>query len=254
MFGKLPFYHASTRKYVAAFGTLFNNIYVDRQNPNGTIQKRIKVPISYGPKEKFLRRFTEDPLTQDKTKVSITLPRIAFELLAVSYAADRKQNTMNRRVARDPDSNSSLIFRYERVPFDYEFQLNVMGKSQDDVMRIVEQILPFFTPDYTMTVKMLPQLDENVDLPIVLTSVTPQDTYEGDMQSRRAIIWTLTFVMKAFLYGPVNKAPTVIDVTTNFNDPTTGAPISTETVSPKPPDAEPCSDYGFSIDVEIHDE
>jgi len=208
-----PFYHASLRKYVVMFGTLFNNIYINRINSSNETVQTMKVPLSYGPKEKFLARLEGDPTFN---RPAMVLPRMAFEITSISYAQDRKLNTLNRNVKVN-NANTQLLFsQYQSVPYDIGFTLYVMVKNADDGTRIVEQILPYFTPEWTITSNLIPELALNVDIPIILKTVGNQDTYEGDFMNRRAIVWTIDFVMKAYLFGPIRKGAIIKTVNTNF--------------------------------------
>lgn len=196
------FFHNTIRKYVVLFGTMFNDIYINRPDPTHNITRSIKVPISYGPKEKTLSRIAGDPALN--RPVAIVLPRMSFEMLSINYAPTRKLITINRtkRSTSDPDINN---YQYNPVPYDFTFELNVMVKNAEDGTRILEQILPFFTPDWTPTINLIPEMGLKYDIPIVLNSVDSTDTYEGDYESRRALIWTLVFTLKGYIFGPVSQ-------------------------------------------------
>lgn len=195
------------------FGTLFNEIYINRINSNNETVQSMKVPLSYGPKEKFLARLEGDPTFN---RPAMVLPRMAFEITSISYASDRKLNTLNRNVKVNSANTASLAYQYQSVPYDIGFTLYIMVKNVDDGTRIVEQILPYFTPEWTITANLIPQLGLNVDIPIVLKTIGSQDTYEGDFMNRRAIVWTLDFAMKAYLFGPVKKGSIIKTVNTNI--------------------------------------
>ena len=197
MFGN-TFHHNTLRKYVILFGTVFNNIFVTRQNTAGETIQTIKVPLSYGPKEKFLARLEGNPDLSNK--VAITVPRISFEMTSFQYDPDRKLNTLNRKLK----NNKS---QYQPVPYNITFQLSILVKNAEDGTKIVEQILPYFTPEWTASVHLIPDMEDDPwDIPIILNSVTPEDTYEGDFQTRRAIVWTLEFTLKGYLFGPVKTS------------------------------------------------
>jgi hypothetical protein len=206
------FYNGTIRKYVVIFGTLFNNIYINRVNSSNEQVQTLKVPLSYGPKDKFLARLENDPTFN---RPAMVLPRMAFEISSISYAAQRKLNTINKNVKAISDTNK-VYYQYMQVPYDIGFTLYVMVKNADDGTRIVEQILPYFTPEWTVTANLIPQLGLNVDLPVVFNTITMQDTYEGDFNNRRAIVWTLEFVMKAYLFGPVRKTGLITMANTNI--------------------------------------
>lgn len=201
MFGH-TYYHNVIRKYVVLFGTLFNDIYINRPDATHNITKTVKVPIAYGPKDKVLARITTDP-NLDRMP-AIVLPRMSFEMTDIVYAADRKLNTIGKRYKVDDDPNK-VKYQYNPVPYDINFDLSIIVKNADDGTRIVEQILPFFTPEWTTTVELIPELDVVMDIPIVLKSVRVNDQYEGDYETRRALMWDLQFTLKGYLYGPVRK-------------------------------------------------
>ena len=207
------FYHGSLRKYVTLFGTLFNDIYINRSDSAHNVTQTIKVPLVYGPKEKSLARLEADPnLTKS---VAITLPTMAFEITTLSYAPSRKLPTINRR-AKQGSTPSGTKYQYNPVPYDISFSLYIMVKNQEDGTQILEQILPYFTPEWTSTINVLPEMGIKADIPLVLLNVTPQDTYEGNFETRRAIVWTLDFTMKAYFYGPVRESKVINLVNVNF--------------------------------------
>lgn len=191
------FHHNTLRKYVILFGTVFNNIYVTRQNNQGETVQTFRVPLSYGPKEKYLARLEGNP--QLDNKVAMTVPRISFEMTTFQYDADRKLNTLNRNAK----NNKS---QYQPVPYNITFQLSVLVKNAEDGTKIIEQILPYFTPDWTASVHLVPDMEDDPwDIPIILNSVSSEDTYEGNFETRRAIIWTLDFTLKGYLFGPSKR-------------------------------------------------
>jgi hypothetical protein len=202
MFGK-TWSHNILRKYVVLFGTMFNNIYITRQNTDGENIQTMKVPLSYGPKEKFLARLDADPNLS--RKVGIVLPRMAFEMVNFEYDASRKLNTLNKVYKQSADDNS-VNYMYQPVPYNISFNLYVMVKNAEDGTKIVEQILPYFTPMWTPTVELVPGINGTFDVPIVMNSVNMEDTYEGNFEIRRSIIWTLNFTLKGYIFGPVKTA------------------------------------------------
>lgn len=193
------FYFGMFRKYVAVFGTIFNDIYIERSSP-GTAPQQMKVPISYGPREKTLARLEGDPGLN--RPVAIVLPRMSFEIANVSYAGERKLATTYYKTVNDSKTQTANR-QYVPVPYDIEFTLSIMAKNAEDGTKIVEQILPFFTPDFTPTVHLIPEMNVKMDIPIVLRSVSIDDLYEGNFEERRAITWTLSFTMKAYIFGPI---------------------------------------------------
>lgn len=205
MFGTY-FYHQKLRKSVAIFGTLFNNLYVLRKNSSGAVISQIKVPLSYGPQRKFLDRIRENPDLDTDTNVAIKLPRMSFEIISINYDPSRQLQKTNN--FQQGGSTSLLRNRfYSFVPYNIGFQLSVYAKNQDDALQVVEQILPFFNPQYTLTIKPFddyPNIKE--DVPIALTGVDFSDDYESPLEARRTMIYTLTFDMRVNFYGPINES------------------------------------------------
>jgi hypothetical protein len=197
------FYHNTIRKYVILFGTLFNDIHINREDTSQGVTRTIKVPISYGPKEKMLARLDADP---DLKRPAIVLPRMSFELTDLNYGPTRKLNTIGKIVAANPDDTNSAKYQYTPVPYDLNFILSIAVKNADDGTRILEQILPFFTPSWNSTVDLIPELGIKLDIPIVLNAVSSEDSYEGDFEARRSIVWTLSFTMKGYIFGPTRPA------------------------------------------------
>jgi len=196
MFGT-TFHHNTLRKYVVLFGTVFNNIYITRQDSAGETVQTVKVPLSYGPKEKYLARLEGNPDLNNK--VAVTVPRIAFEMTTFQYDADRKLNTLNRKIK----NNKS---QYQPVPYNISFQMSILVKNAEDGTKIIEQILPYFTPEWTASVHLIPDMEDDPwDIPIILNSISSEDTYEGNFETRRAIIWTLDFTIKGYLFGPTKN-------------------------------------------------
>jgi len=204
MFGTY-FYHQTSRKMVVAFGTLFNNIEVRRTDSSDAVTEVIKIPLSYGPKDKMLIRISQDPNLNPK--VALTVPRMGFELTAMTYDGVRKLNTMGRNVKK---GTTGLKKQFNPVPYNWDFSLYVFVKNAEDGTQILEQILPFFTPDFTVTMTLVSGMTVKMDIPLVLNSVSSEDTYEGDFATRRSIIWTLSFIMKGFLYPSVTDNAKVI--------------------------------------------
>jgi len=204
MFGTY-FYHQTSRKMVVAFGTLFNNIEVRRTDSADAVTEVIKIPLSYGPKDKMLIRISQDPNLNPK--VALTVPRMGFELTAMSYDGARKLNTMGRNVKK---GTTGLKKQFNPVPYNWDFSLYVFVKNAEDGTQILEQILPFFTPEFTVTMTLVSGMTIKMDIPLVLNSVTSEDSYEGDFATRRSIIWTLSFLMKGYLYPSITDNAKVI--------------------------------------------
>lgn len=220
MFGQ-TWAHGTIRKYVVLFGTLFDNLYINRENASGKVIQTLKIPLSYGPKEKFLARVNMDGNLDQPT--AITLPRMSFELVTMNYAPDRKLNTMNK-VHKVYDSGQ-MTYQYAPVPYDFTFQLAVMVKNAEDGTKIIEQILPYFTPEWTATVNLAPDVDGKYDIPIIFNDITTEDTYEGDFRERRALIHTLTFTIKGYLFGPSRRSEIIKDIDVNIRVPQLGSAL-----------------------------
>lgn len=213
MFGH-EFYHEHIRRYIVVFGTMFNNIVISRKTETGVVDKRIKVPISYSPREKLLARIETDPKLNKPTAVS--LPRMGFEITSMTYAGERKLSTIQRYTVKSTADSSKKSLVYAPVPYDINFQLSIMVKNAEDGTQILEQILPFFTPEWTNSVQLIDDLELKMDIPLVLVSVSSDDTYDGDFETRRALIWTLDFTMKAYFYGPVKNKKIIKFANVNF--------------------------------------
>ena len=216
MFGR-TYHHDVLRKYVILFGTVFNDIWITRDNSAGESIQTIKVPLSYGPKEKFLARLDGNPTLENK--VGVVLPRISFEMTSFTYDSERKRNTLNR-IYKQPTNNGTddrITYQYAPVPYNITFQMSIMVKNAEDGTRIIEQILPFFTPEWTATVNLIPDVGGTFDIPIILNDVNVTDTYEGSFEERRAIIWDLTFTMKGYVFGPTKKSGLVKFVEANIH-------------------------------------
>jgi len=230
------FYNESTRNVVVAFGTLFNKIQLNKKDASGNIIQTMKVPLAYGPKQKWLSRLTEDPNLNKPT--AVTLPRIGFEISGISYDSTRKQNKILKvKKVLDGTDSSQLKSGYMPVPYNVNFELYVLAKNSDDALQIVEQILPYFQPEYTVTLREVPELEIIRDVPIVLNSIGYEDDYEGDFTSRRSIIYTLSFTAKYYLYGPVTSTNTIRSVQVDqYADMPVNAPAREQryTVTPEP--------------------
>jgi hypothetical protein len=214
MFGT-PFYFSLIRKYVILVGTLFNNIKITRTDSQGNITSLIKVPITYAPKDKMLARVNQDP-NLDRQTATIPLPVISFEMGKMTYDGSRKLNTIGRIVTKDADNASKMKYQYNPVPYNIEFKVYIYAKNAEDGTKIIEQVLPYFTPDWTTTVNLIPEINVNMDIPVVLNNIGYNDTYDGAFTERRAIIWSLDLVLKGYIYGPIRKGGIIKFVNTNF--------------------------------------
>jgi len=210
MFNGQHFYFQTIRKYVALFGTLFKDIHIERTDAHGNMSAYIKVPITYAPKEKMLARLEQDP-NIDRPTATVTLPLMSFEMTDLRYDSDRKLKTIQRAGNKITSANTpgSLNYQYAPVPYNFGFRLYVMVKNAEDGTKIIEQILPFFTPDYTVTVELIPSMNESKDIPIVLNNISQEDTYDGKFTERQSLIWTIDFTLKGYLYGPINSAAVI---------------------------------------------
>ena len=197
------FYNQTTRKYVAIFGTIFNQLTVKRSDSSGSVQSEMIVPLSYAPFQKVLNRVLQDPDLLNSRTQAITLPRMSFEVTNLVYDGSRKVAS-TRKVRKEdlPEANGGARnYVYSPVPYNLDFSLYIMTKYAEDASQLMEQILPFFTPDWTVTAKMIPDLDP-IDIPIILNSVTTEELYEGEFTERQSVLYTLTFTLKGWYFGP----------------------------------------------------
>lgn len=203
MFGTY-FYNETIKRCVSVFGTLFNNIQIKKTKSDGTILTTQIVPISYGPAQKFLQRLAEEPDLQDGSRSAISLPRMAFQLDGFNYDAQRQQNKLIRSNKTATETGgTSRKFQYAPAPYDLNFTLSILAKNMTDALQVVEQILPYFQPEYTVTMKMIDDMSDNRDVPIVLNDISFSDEFEGGFEDRRVIEYTLSFTMKTYFFGPV---------------------------------------------------
>jgi hypothetical protein len=211
------FYHGITRKIIVAFGSLFSDIRINRKIDDATIQT-IAIPIAYAPKEKWLVRIEQDPTLDNSTY--ITLPRLSFEITGMSYDAGRKTNRMNYITCGTGDTMSKT---YAPVPYNIDISLYCLTKTQEDALQIVEQILPYFTPEYTVSLKGVPESNIIMDVPIILESVNIQDDYDGDFNQRRFVTYTMNFTLKTSFYGPVVDGKIITNTIVDVNNVTNSA-------------------------------
>lgn len=196
------FYHGLMRKYTVSFGNLFNNIYIIRYDKNGNELQREHVPMAYGPKEKYIYRLEQDPDLAEK--FAIKLPRISYELKEVRY--DSVRHTAPSLKVRGTTQTNTKKWSYNPLPYEFIYEVNVMGKTTDECLQIIEQIIPFFTPDHTINIDMVADLSESIDVPITMESVSLEDNWDGSFQDRRNIIWKLVFSLKGYLYPPARES------------------------------------------------
>jgi hypothetical protein len=195
---------------VSLFGTLFDEIFISKYNPvTGHLEQLVKVPVTYAPKEKMLARVQQDP-NIDRPTATVTLPFISFEMTDVRYDSSRKLPTTNRITQTSNTSTSSLMYQYNPVPYTFGFRLYVYVKNAEDGTKIIEQILPYFTPEFSVAVNLIPDMNVTMDIPIVLNSIHQEDSYDGNFTERRALIWTLDFTLKGYIYGPIKTNAIVL--------------------------------------------
>ena len=213
MLGNATFYNRTIRKIVVAFGTVFNDIYLVRYTKDGlTAKETIKVPLNWGAKEKYLTRLTADP-TLTKS-IATTVPRISFEMTGMSYDSSRKLPTTVRNFSAN--NATTVNAQYVPVPYNFDFSLSIYVRNTEDGTQILEQILPFFTPDFSVTVDFIPLMDPKYDMPIILNSVSNEVDYEGDMMATRLIIWNLEFTAKSHIWPPVKTGKVINAANTNL--------------------------------------
>jgi hypothetical protein len=251
MFGKF-FYNEGLRKLTVAFGTIFNDIQVKKSDANGKQVQSITVPLAYAPKEKFIVRLDQQKDLQDR-EFAIVLPRMSFEISGISYDATRKLSRVQKYRTTKSNTNSSANYNYTPVPYNISYTLNVFTATAENGLQIVEQILPYFQPDYTVTLNLLPELDIKRDVPIVLNTVTYEDSYTGNFEQRRAVIYTLNFTAKTYLFGPASTEKVILKTQSDVQGTTdiTSTVIDERiTIVPNPTDAKATDDFGFTTTIE----
>lgn len=218
MLNQSRFYWSTIRKAIVAFGNMFNNIDIDRRDANGDIVQIMRVPLSYAPKQKFLARIAALPTVEERN-VQINLPRMSFEMLGLQYDFNRKVSFIQQNRSLE-QTGIQANTQYVPTPYNIALSLYLYAKNQDDGLQVIEQILPYFNPDYNLTMKSIPELGITNDMMVVLDSINYQDDYEGDFSARRAIVWTLNFTAKLNFYGPINKTGIIRKVYANvFSNP-----------------------------------
>ena len=206
------YYHGITRKIIVAFGSLFSDIKIQRKK-DGAVEQTIAVPIAYAPKEKWIVRIEQDPMLENH--VYTTLPRLSFEITGMNYDAARKTNRMNYITCGD---GTNISRTYAPVPYNIDVSLYCLTKTQEDALQIVEQILPYFTPEYTLSLNAIPESNIIMDVPIILESVNIQDDYDGDFNQRRFVTYTMNFTLKANFYGPVTNGNIITNTLVDVNN------------------------------------
>ena len=252
MFGR-RFYHESLRKVVVAFGTIFNNIIIHRTDANGSVLQRLKVPLSYSPKEKFLVRLEQQP-NLDQREMAISLPRMGFEISGINYDPSRKLQRVGRLKKTHATDTGTQYFQYNPVPYNISFNLYSFTATAEGGLQIIEQILPYFQPDYTVTINAIPEMGIKRDVPITLNSVNYEDTYDGAFTTRRAVNYTLGFTAKTYLYGPLHSSKVIKETQADmFVDTASGATREERiVVVPNPTTADADDDFGFTTTITTH--
>ena len=208
------FYNEALRKLVIGFGSLFNDVRVIRKNSDGSTKESIRVPLSYGPKEKFMRRISEMSSITSTTRTEITLPRFGFDITGMAYDPARKGNKLRVR-NKTSDDGLSGSWNYSEVPYNINFGLYAFSRNQEDNLQIIEQVLPYFTPEFIVSFKVN-SVNQKVDVPIILNGVSTVEDYEGEFDARRSIITSFDFVAKSYVYGPVKSSKIILQSDVEF--------------------------------------
>jgi len=252
MFGTY-FYNESMRRMTIGFGQIFNNIQIKRKDSNGNITQSIRVPLAYAPKEKFLARLDAQP-NLDEREFAITLPRMSFEITGIQYDSSRKLTRVQKFKHVKAGTEGKVInYNFVPVPYNISYNLYSFTASAEAGLQIIEQILLFFQPDYTVTVNAIPELNIKRDIPIVLNSVNYEDTYSGDFSQRRAVIYTLGFTAKTYLFGPASTQKVIKETQSDIytdTDTTNKAREERIIVVPNPTSADADDDFGFTTTIQ----
>jgi hypothetical protein len=255
MFGNF-FYNSGLRKLTVAFGTLFNKIQVQKNDLSGNTVQNIIVPLAYGPKEKFIVRLDQQKDLNSR-EFAVVLPRMGFEITGIVYDPSRKLTRVQKYKSVTNSASSPILnSNYTPVPYNINYTLNIFTANAENGLQIVEQILPYFQPDYTVTLNLIPELDIKRDIPIILNTVNYEDSYTGNFDARRAVIYTLNFTAKTYLFGPADTQKVILktqaDITTSSAE---NAPREERiTVVPNPLNAQADTDFGFSTTIENFDD
>lgn len=217
MLNQSPYYHGIIKKTITAFGALFSDIKIERRQTDsvtGTVIQTLQIPLAYAPKEKWLVRVDSDSTLENHTYTS--LPRLSFEITNYSYDSVRKTNRMQKITCGSGESTNGSI--QSPIPYNVDISLYVLTKTQEDALQIIEQILPIFTPEYTLSINAIPSMNVVQDVPVILNSISVQDDYDGDFQTRRFVTHTLNFTLKINLFGSVSTRKVITKVFANIND------------------------------------
>lgn len=249
MFGT-HFYNEGIRKLVISFGQVFNNIYVQNTATDGAVTKRFRVPLAYAPKEKFLVRLDQQP-NLDEREMAITLPRMGFEISDIAYDGSRKLTKVQKFKSVKTGADGKVMnYNYMPVPYNISYNLFCLTATAEGGLQIIEQILPYFQPDYTVTVNVIPEMGIKRDIPIVLNNINYEDSYSGDFTTRRAVIYTLNFTAKTYLYGPASTQKVIKETQSDLH---TDLPAASReeriVVVPNPTSADADDDFGFTTTI-----
>ena len=258
MFGT-HFYNEGLRRLTIAFGQIFNKIVVQTKDANGSVVKRFTVPLAYAPKEKFIVRLTQQPDLLDKQFATV-LPRMGFEISGIEYDPSRKLNKLQkfRKPKTDgstSDQTNNMDFNYSPVPYNITYKLFIFTATAENGLQIVEQIVPYFQPDYTVTINMVPDLGIKRDVPIIIGDIQYEDSYDGNFETRRAVIYTMTFTAKTYLYGPATAGGIVRKVQSDLGtDSVSKAREERIVITPDPSTAKPGDDFGFTTTISFFED
>ena len=245
------FYNQSFRKLIVAFGQIFNNIVIQRTNSTGGVTARITVPLAYAPKEKFLVRLDQQSNLESR-EFATSLPRMGFEITGLSYDSSRKLTRVQKySKVKTNESGEKMNFNYTPVPYNITMNLYIFTATAEDGLQIVEQILPYFQPDYTVTINAVPDLNIKRDIPIVIGNITYEDTYDGAFTTRRAVIYTISFTAKTYLFGPMSNQGVIKTVQADIGT-DTDTPLTREeriVIVPNPTSADADDDFGFTTTI-----
>jgi hypothetical protein len=246
------FYHEIFKRTIVGFGNLFKDIHIQKVDKSKNVINDMKVPLAYGPMQKFLARLEQQAELDQATQ--ITLPRISFEMNSITYDGTRK--TQPTKMFKTTDKGEKLQKVYLPVPYNVGIELTVMAKLNEDALQIVEQILPYFQPSFNITVDLVDTIGEKRDIPVVLDSINFSDDYEGDFSGRRLLLYTLNFTAKTYLFGPVDETGDglirKVQVDYHMDTKRTAPREVRYTVTPDPIDAEPDDDFGFSEETVVY--
>jgi len=231
MLGHDPFYHSTIRKAIVAFAKIFLDIYVVRTFEDKSEERRIKVPLTYGPKEKYIYRTVQDP--ELSKQVRMIFPRISFQLMSMNYITERK-NLQTNKIRKIDEDGTINEYTYTPVPYMLNLVVSIISRTQDDVNQITEQILPFFKPEYTVGINAIPELDIKNDVPIVLTSINMSNEYDTDWLQPRNLIWEMTFQMPINFFGPIQHSKIIKRTQIDILIPPSDGPVTNEQVKKTP--------------------